>query len=387
MATTDKKKGSIVSKMGRPKQGGALSEYPNRIRQLILQLREKNPGWGSISILLELRLDYGYLASELPSLASTHNFLRQSGCIKEREPKSPLPLSKCRSSKRPHEKWELDAKGAVFVEGVGFQALIDIKDNFSKKYCMAFPVSVKNRNTQPRTLHYKWALRLAFIESGLPKAIQVDKDSVFIENSSKSPFPSRLHLWLLALGVELCFIDRPPPAMNSMVERSHQTIYNQALKGKSYKTWGSIYKNINKRRQRLNEHYPSRTLGKKAPIQVHPKAKHSGKYYSVQQEEQLLDLKRIYAFLAKGKWYRKVSASKGAHIGAKRYVLKKAKPHTIVVIIFCNRCKKFIFHDVKEQELGRHPIKELSIQSIMESTTAILVADFERILKARKFPL
>lgn len=372
--------------MGRPKQGGALSEYPKRIRRLILQLREENPGWGAISILLELQLDYSYSASDLPSPSSTHNFLKQSGCIKDRAPKSLLPSSKCKPSKQPHEKWELDAKGPVFIKGVGYQALIDVKDVFSKKYCMAFPISVKNKSTQPRTLHYKWTLRFAFVESGLPKVIQVDKDSVFIENSSKSPFPSRLHLWLLALGVELCFIDQPPPVMNSMVERSHQTIHNQALKGKSYKTWGSLFKNINKRRQRLNENYPSRTLGKRSPLQVYPKAKHSGKRYTIKQEAQLLKLKKIHTFLAKGKWYRKVTGSKGVHLGAKRYVLKKAKPHTTVAITFCNRCKKLIFHDVKEQELERHPIKELSIQSLMESTPALLVADYERILKARKFP-
>lgn len=372
--------------MGRPKQGGALSEYPKRIRQLVLHLRKENPGWGAVSILLDLRLEYGYLVTDLPSPASTHNFLKQSGCIKDREPRSSLPVGKCKSSKHPHEKWEMDAKGAVLVEGLGYQALINIKDDFSKKYCMSFPIAVKNRNTQPRTLHYKWTLRFAFIESGLPKVIQVDKDSVFIENSSKSPFPSRLHLWLIALGIELCFIDRPPPAMNSKVERSHQTINNQSLKGKTYKTWGSLLKNINKRRKRLNENYPSRTLEKRAPLQVYPEAKHSGRRYAIEQEEQLLDLKKIYAFLAKGKWYRKVDASKGIHIGAKRYTLKKAKPHTTAVITFCNRCKKLIFHDVKEQELGRHPIKEFSVQTLMESTLASLIADYKRVLKAKKFP-
>ena len=70
---------------------------------------------------------------------------------------------------------------------------------------MTFPVAVKNKNSQPSTIHYKWTLRLAFIESGLPQSIQVDKDSVFIENSSKSPFPSRMHLWLLGLGHRVMF--------------------------------------------------------------------------------------------------------------------------------------------------------------------------------------
>lgn len=78
-----------------------------------------------------------------------------------------------------------------------------MKDGLSKKHCMAFPVSVKNQSSLPATVHHKWAFRLAFTESGLPQGVQVDKNCVFIENNSRSPFPSRLHLWLTALGVGL----------------------------------------------------------------------------------------------------------------------------------------------------------------------------------------
>jgi len=137
----------------------------------------------------------------------------------------------------------------------------------------------------------------------------VDKDSVFIENASKSPFPKPLHLWLIALGVEFSFIEYAPPVQNAIVERSHQTFYKQAMEGKAYKTWGAFFKQLLHIRKRLNTKYPSKALGQKAPLQADPNAQHSGRSYSVGQEKYLLDLKRIYAFLTTFKWYRIVGKS------------------------------------------------------------------------------
>ena len=336
MAAAPKKRGAITSQMGRPCTS-ALGSYPEELRAKIRAFRALNEGWGAISILVELEVEHGYPKSELPDQDSVHRFLKQEGFIKPREPLERLPTPACQKAKQVHELWEMDAKGATQVSGIGYQSLINIKDSVSKKYCMAFPVGVKNQSSQPATLHYKWALRLAFMESGLPQTIQVDKDSVFIENSSKSPFPSRIHLWLLGLGVELCFIDRPPPAKNAMVERSHQTLAGQTIKGKQYEWWREFFSNCNKRRNRLNKKYPSRALDKQAPLQAFPQAAHSGRPYSIGQEQSLFNLDRIYTFLAKGKWHRKVSANKGVQLGAQRYYVKNAVPKTMLNITFCKQ--------------------------------------------------
>ena len=355
----------MVPKMGRPKVG-ALSTYPEYLQAEIKKLREKNEGWGPISILLELEEEYGYSQTNLPSRDSVHRFLEQEGLIKSKEPRGGGPLAKCPDPKEVHELWEMDAKGAVNVPDIGYQALIDIKDSRSKKYCMAFPVAVKNSSSQPRTDHYKWALRLAFCESGLPSAIQVDRDSVFIENSSKSPFPSQVHLWLLALGVDLCFIELAPPRKQAMVERSHQTLERQVIRGQRYECWKHFFQNCNKRRKRLNERFPSRGLGMKAPLQVFPEAKHSSRYYAVTQEEELLDIEKIYQFLAASVWYRSVSASKTVSLGSQKYSLKNAKPRSQVQINFCSESKTLIFRKTNELEMiGQLPIKGLSKERLM----------------------
>ena len=370
---------------GRPIKG-ALSSYPSELVKIIHDLRTKHEGWGAIPILIELE-DYGYSKSDLPGVSAVNRYLKEAGFIKQREPSSRMPSEKCQKAKHPHDLWEMDAQGANKVKGIGAIAMINIKDQKSKIHCMAFPVHVKTKMTQPKTDSYLWAMRLAFEQWGLPKAIQVDKDSVFIDNKSKSPFPSQVHLLLIGLGIKLCFIDVPPPRKQSMVERSHQTIDRQAMRGQQHETWQQLFRFTNKRRKKLNEKLPNRMLDKKAPLIVFPEAKHSGLHYRVETEQQLIDMKRIFKYLSKCCWFRKVSKAKTISLDSKVYYLKNAKPETQLQIKFCNRRKKLIFQDDKEHIVAIHPIKDFSIQHIMKATTENLILMKKMLFKNKDFPL
>lgn len=386
MVKPHKKGLPLTGHRGRPKKG-SLSTYPKKLRTLIGKLRSQNEGWGGISILIELE-SYGYSIDALPSETAINRYLKDQGFIPVKIPKGSIPSGNCISPvKRFHDLWEMDAQGTVSVKGLGYVSMINIKDTKSKVYCMAFPTQVKGKMSQPKTAHYFWTLRLAFEEFGLPKAIQVDRDSVFIDNTSGSPFPSKLHLFLIGLGVQLCFIDVSPPAKQAMVERSHQTLHGQVTKGQYYKTWLTLFKTTNKRRKVLNEKYPSRSLGKKAPLQLYPKAKYSGRFYSIEKEAELFDLKRVYKYLAKCCWYRKVSKAKTVSLNAKVYYLKNAIPETHIQIKFCNRSKKLIFRDDKELIVAKFPMKDFSKENILNATTEQLISIKKKLFSKRKFPL
>ena len=60
--------------------------------------------------------------------------------------------------------------------------------------------------TNPPIEDYFLALRHAFTTYGLPQRISLDHGTVFLDNTTPSPFPTRLHLWLIALGIEVQFI-------------------------------------------------------------------------------------------------------------------------------------------------------------------------------------
>lgn len=388
MASPDKKGEPLENPRGRPRKG-ALCSYPEKLTDLIKELRESHEGWGATNILYELIDVYGYKQKNLPGEASINRYLKEHGFIPNRAPIRKLPATKrCgKKARRPHDLWEMDAKGTINIPGVGYQAMINIKDIKSKIHCIAFPVSVKNKNTQPSTLHYYWALRLAFVEWGLPKVIQVDKDSVFYESRSRSKFPKILHLWLISLGIELCFINQPPPYKNAIVERSHQTMVRQVNTKRPYKSWKSFFQYCNNRRKRLNERLPNRMLGKKTPLEACPKAAHNSRTYALDQEEKLIDINRVGRYLAKCAWYRKVSSEKTLRVGGKVYYLKNAAPLSQLEITFSNRTKKLIFRDANEQIIDKQPMKNLALETLMGGNTKSLISTRYKLGYFRDFPL
>lgn len=373
-----------------PKQGrpalGALQSYPSELRDKIYELRHKNPGWGAISILVEMEHVLNYAPKKLPSADSVRRYLKDCGFITPKIPKSDVPEVKAPMVKACHDLWEMDAQGAVALSGLGYVSMINIKDSKSKTYVMSFPVQVKSKMSQPKTIHYLWALRLAFEQFGLPKALQVDKDSVFKDNTSRSPFPSLIQLFLLGLGIDLSFINVAPPTKQAMVERSHQTLDKQVLEGKTYKTWQELFINTNKRRGILNEKYPCRTLGKRAPLEVYPEARHSGRFYSIAKETKLLNLNRIEKNLADYTWYRKVSSVKTLSL-KKIYYLKEAKPKTHVQIKFCAVSKKLIFRDVNEQIIKQLSTMDFAKSLLQLPDTPALLSMKKKIFENRNFPL
>lgn len=372
--------------MGRPKKG-TLSSYPKPTVNALKKIRQDHEGWGTPSILLELEEVHGYSASELPSISSVNLYLREQGLTKSYETHGKFPLEKAKITIAVHALWELDAQGATPVEGIGHTSIINMKDSRSVKYCMAFPVPVRHQRCQPATIHYHWACRLAFEESGLPTALQMDKDSVFFENTTKSPYPTRLHLWWVGLGIKVYFIKVPPPMKQAKVERSHQTIDRQVLWGQKYECWKQLFQQANKRRKRLNEKLPCRSLGNKPPLEVYPKAVHSERHFAVEQEYQLFDLNRIYDLLAKGVWYRKISKVKTLSLGGHIYYLKKAIPYSQIKITFSKKTKLFIFRNDKELLLAKLTPKGLSQKEIIGASTKELKSMKFKLKTYRDFPL
>jgi len=379
-------KKSPIPAMGRPKKG-ALSSFCPRLVQRIKQLREKHPGWGAASILDELLVQYDYQMHEIPAISSINRFLKEEGLIHlSYEKHGVWPKLKTKGAKLPHDQWEVDAQGAVSVAGLKAIAFINMKDNCSLKYCMSFPIQVRHTRHQPNKIHYQWAFRFAFEESGLPKCIQLDKASVFIENTSKSPYPSKIHLWLTALGISVVFITLPPPLKQAKVERTHQTIEKQVLKGQAYKNWGQLFRKAKQRRKRLNETLPCRSIGKKAPLQAYPEAKHSGRAFSVEQEYQLIDLKKVDQLMSQYIWYRKVSKDKTISMGKNIYYLKKAKPLSQVKIKYSKITRLFIVRDGKDQLVAKLTPKGLSKEEMIGYTSKELKLMKKKILKAKDFP-
>ena len=143
-----------------------------------------------------------------------------------------------------------------------------------------------------------------------------------------SPFPTGLHLWLLALGVEVSFTRKRRPTDHAQVERVHQTMTLQALLGQSWSDATALWAGLDARRTMLNEHIPCRMLAGRAPLQAYPQAAHTGRFYRPEWEAELLDLNRVYRYLGTCRFFRRVAQNGSVALGASTIT---STPNIVVV--------------------------------------------------------
>lgn len=328
----------LVSRRGRP-ISGALGQYSQAVRDTLKEMREKQPGWGAQTLRIELGLDPKYDGMQLPSRSRIAAFLKEKNLSRKYDRHSHLPEESTVKASAVHEEWELDAQGEQEVAGLGKVSIINIGDLVSRLKVDSFACLAR---PHPDTLDYQFVLRRAFITYGMPERISLDHDSVYYDNGSSSPFPTTFHLWLIALGIEVRFITKPPPLEHSMIERQHQTISLQAIYGQTYQQAGNLQKNLQKRLEFLNHDFPSSALGGKAPLQAFAQAKHSGRTYQVNTEETLMDMNRVYNYLAKGKWFRMASTQGQVSLGAQRYNAGMKFKKTTLEITFDPQTLQFV---------------------------------------------
>lgn len=364
-ARRDGRKG-LASKMGRP-VAGALSSYPVRLRETLHAWRVAHPGWGPKTLRAELEADERFEGQRLPPLSGIASFLKEQDLARAYERHSELPQSISQATSAPHEEWEMDSRGQERVPDIGIVALVNLCDQFSKAKIRSYPcvVGQKRATRRPRTEDYQLVLRLSFTEWGLPDRIAVDHDSVFYDNTCKSPFPTRFHLWLLALSVDLAFGRPGRPTDQATVERSHQTWAWQALEGQTFTEWDRLHAYLEQRRHFLNYRLPCSTLGNLPPLVAHPEALRPRRLYRPEWEVELLDLSRVYAYLAKGQWFRQVSKVGTASLGQQIYGLGVLWSGESVEVTFDPEDKHLIFRSADGERTKRLPLKGVSIANLM----------------------
>jgi hypothetical protein len=306
---------ALTPRLGRAAKG-PLSTINPVLRQTIYQLRVAHPGWGPDTILATLRADPVWRHHPLPSRARIAAFLKHAGLTRRYQRHSMLPPIPSEPLRAPHDEWELDAQGAMKVDGTGLVSLITILDVVSRLKVESYPCSGK---TKPAWADYQLALRRAFLTYGLPQRITLDRDTVFFDNTTPSPFPTRLHLWLVALGVAVSFTRPRQPTDHARIERTHQTMTRQALLGQTWLNQPTLWAGLDERRMVLNQYLPTRVLNGQAPLEVYPTATHSGRPYRPEWEAELLDLERVYGYLAQGRWFRRTNSHGEFQIATQSY--------------------------------------------------------------------
>jgi hypothetical protein len=344
-----------------------LSAFPPNLRATLHHWRQAHPGWGAKTLRAELEGDPRFQQQRLPSCRSIARFLQAEGLSHAREPHQALPTPLRPPLQAPHEEWEMDARGEERVPGVGLVMLIDLNDRLSHLRLLSYPCWVGDQRVSraPTTADYQLALRLAFSEWGLPDRIAVDHDVVFYDSRSTSPFPTRLHLWLLALDVGLVFGSLGRATERGLTERSHQLWGAQVLEGQQFADWAALYQALLKRRQFLNECLPCERLGEVPPLLAYPNARTPRREYRPEWEAQTLDLARIYSYLTPCRWFRLVSSIGTVTLGRQVYGLGRAWAKQQVEISFDPSDQHLVFRGAQDAPSKRLPIQGITIDALL----------------------
>ena len=316
---------ALTSPLGRPARGAWVPDTlrERTLRAVLRQQREAHPGWGPKTLLAELARAPEWAGCPLPSRATVARYLRQEGLTRTYARHTELPVVPRRRPQAPHEEWEMDARGQEPVPDLGVVTLVHLNDRYSHVRLLSYPFVLGDRRAARhlQTEDYQLALRLAFRDWGLPDRLAVDHESVFYDNESPSPFPSRLQLWLQALGVDLIFGRVRQPTDQGLTERSHQLWAAQVLAGQRFAHLEALLAALRERRTFLNEHLPCRTLGELPPLRAYPQARRPRRPYAPEEERGLLVGARIWEYLGRCRWFRRVSSAHTVSLGGQVYYL------------------------------------------------------------------
>jgi hypothetical protein len=344
----------LVSHMGRPARGPLSQAAPGVVAE-IKRLRSQHPGWGPLTLHTELGRPSLGLGLVRPGRTQIAAFLKAQGSTRPYVPRSAL-LQPPPPAAAPHGEWEMDAQSLQRVTTVGRIVVINIGDPFSRLLTDSLGCLGRRKAS---TADYQLALRRAFLRFGLPGSLSLDHDSVFADPTSASPYPTRLHLWLLALGIGVRFIDVGRPTQHGFIEREHQVMTHQVLDDRTFAGPGALQPALDERSHFLNTTYPNRALGGQPPLQAYPAARHSGRAYSPEREASLLDAQRVYAYLAQHRWYRRVTARGQFELGTYRYGLGAVWGQQIVQLTLDPQTLELICRSADERHTQRLPAQGL----------------------------
>ena len=365
------KKGQGVKSQWYFPKRGVLSQFSPLVMERIKTLRGNHPGWGPVSLRMNLEKETDLKGKRLPSPASIGRFLHEDP-ENRRRPKSRPPDLAPITLTHSHQRWEIDFEVKIHLECGETVQLHTVTDPFSGAHIGAYLYLSGPHTSRVPLADVQTSLRACFTEWGtLPEEVQTDGEPVLA--ATPVELPTEFTLWLAGLGINHRRIAAGRPTENGSVERDHRTLDAYSLQGQLHLSRAELQAYLNQCRADLNAGYPSRAkgCGGKPPLLAHPELLQPLHAYQPGYEELLFDLKRVDAFLATFRWERKVGKMGQITIGGEkeRYSVGRAWAHQFVQIRFDPATRDFVAHFPDEmgqlQEIKRWPARNLEAHHLL----------------------
>lgn len=293
--------------LGRPATG-PLSTFDPLVRWASLRIKCQHPGWRPEVVLVELANRPWARRVKLPSATQIGAYFSQFGerlvlvrAHKQLPQAQPLEPA----VRMVHGCWQIDTDERVDLPGYGPAHIFNVVDYASGLKIGSFLGSAHQNGRQCRVSwpQMQQALRQAFTKWGLPQRIRTDRDQVIVSRGDY-PCPMPFTLGLVGLGIEHELIRRM--IENGSVERSHRTWEGRLSGYGPYQDLAEWQQIVDYELWRMNAILPSRgrRCRPRPPLLVYPEARTPRRWYRLQDELALFDLRRVQDYLSSGKWLR-----------------------------------------------------------------------------------
>lgn len=294
----------------RQRKKGILSQFHPLVRYSALRLKRKHPGWGADKILLEMSRTVSLKSLRLPKRSSLNRYYQSFAprLSKHRPSRNQRPQANIAQLSGVHQLWQMDFKGEVRLGDVGKVKPFMVCDAYSSAPLACLIHSGKRGAI--RMSDVQADLRKVFSDWGLPNAIRMDRDPLWV-GSTRLEFPSRLLLWLIGLDV-LPIINRAGrPTDNAQIERCNGIWFEQVGREQSYTEIQQVQSSSDLARHDRLFYLPSANphCHGQAPALALPELLVPLRPYQPDNEAQLFQMSRVYQHLSLWTWHRLVDSS------------------------------------------------------------------------------
>jgi transposase len=309
---------------GRPPQG-VLASFPLELVEEILRLKQTHAGWGARRVVVELKQDERFRELALPSYSRLAAFFKARcwECVVAYQSHPKRSEHACPAT-AVHEVWQLDSQENIRLLDGEVANICSIRDPFGAAMIVSRAFSVQ-RGKVWRKLTWeevRQVLREGFTQwQSLPESVWTDHEHALAGNAD-DPFPSRLTLWLAALGIRHVFIRPHSPTDQPHIERNHRTLDNLAVDETATTDLATLQQALDRERQVYNALFPCQAsdCAGRPPLVAHPALLRPRRPYRPEWEWQLFNPLQVYDFLAHLQpLERKINAVGQVHLGGNRF--------------------------------------------------------------------
>lgn len=364
---------ALVPPPSGPPEVGPLGHFHPLVKYVALRLKRTHPSWGAPVLRLHMRDWPSLCGLKLPANTALWSYLHQFGnrLLVPRRLLTKRPETSAMRATAPHECWEMDFKGDETVAGCAIVVFpLGLVDEASgAPLIRAVHMAKAKGNHQGITMrHVQADLRQAFSLWGLPDAIRMDRDPLFI-GSTHFGWPGTLLLWLVGLGIQPIINRAYRPTDNGMIERAHRTWRSDVIDGVPYATLLDVQaasdQALEDRRCSLPTRHPA--CHGQPPMVAFPTLRQPRRSYQPAQEATLFDLQRVDAYLAQWEWRRLVDSTGKISLANHNKVVDRRYASQIVKVRFDPSTRQFVCATLSGDIVARLTLDEVGQDYILDT--------------------